>query len=82
MEYLNSYAVVYLDGAKVGEMRFPGGEVDLTAACRPGQKQVLSMLVVALPLKAVHDVFQRHRRRAAGGGPSASGGDSAAMCTW
>ncbi|MGO8789875.1 MAG: glycoside hydrolase family 2 TIM barrel-domain containing protein [Terriglobia bacterium] len=53
VEYLNSYAVVYLDGTKVGEMRFPGGEVDLTAACRPGQKYLLSLLVVAMPLKAV-----------------------------
>jgi len=51
--YLNSYAVVYLDGAKVGEMRFPGGDVDLTGICRPGQKQLLSMFVAALPLKAV-----------------------------
>jgi len=25
-EYLNSYAVVYIDGAKVGELRFPWGE--------------------------------------------------------
>ena len=53
VEYLNSYAVVYLDGTKVGEIRFPGGEVDLTSACRPGQKQVLSLLVMAMPLKAV-----------------------------
>jgi len=51
--YLNSQAVVYLDGAKVGDLRFPYGEVDLTAACRPGQKQILSMLVAALPLRAV-----------------------------
>jgi len=51
--YLNSYAVVYLDGAKVGEMRFPAGEIDLTATCRPGQTRTLSMFVAALPLKAV-----------------------------
>ncbi|MGA2673097.1 MAG: glycoside hydrolase family 2 TIM barrel-domain containing protein [Terracidiphilus sp.] len=51
--YLNSYAVVYLDGAKVGEMRFPCGEVDLTGICRPGQKQLLSIFVAAMPLKAV-----------------------------
>ena len=51
--YVNSYAVVYLDGAKVGEMRFPGGDIDLTGICRPGQKQMLSMFVVAIPLKAV-----------------------------
>jgi len=50
---LNSYAAVYVDGAKAGELRFPGGEVDLTAACRPGQTHVLSVLVVALPLEGV-----------------------------
>ncbi len=52
-EYLNSYAAVYVDGTKVGEMRYPWGEVDLTSACRPGQTHVLSMLVVAMPLNAV-----------------------------
>src|SRR5438876_763372 len=31
-EYLNSLAVVYLDGKRVGEIRFPAGEVDLTSA--------------------------------------------------
>jgi hypothetical protein len=52
-EYVNSLAVVYLDGKKVGEIRFPAGEVDVTAACRPGGVHVLSLLVVALPLQAV-----------------------------
>ena len=51
--YVNSYAVVYLDGARVGEMRFPGGDIDLTGICRPGQRQMLSMFVAAMPLKAV-----------------------------
>ena len=50
---LNSYAAVYLDGKKAGELRFPGGELDLTAQCRPGATQTLSMLVIALPLHAV-----------------------------
>jgi len=53
IEYLNSYAAVYVDGAKAGEVRFPGGEVDLTSACRPGGTYRLSLLVVALPLKGV-----------------------------
>lgn len=53
VEYLNSYAAVYMDGKRVGELRFPGGEVDLTASCRPGETHVLSLLVVAMPLKAV-----------------------------
>jgi beta-galactosidase len=52
-EYLNSYAAVYIDGRKTGEIRFPGGEADLTLACRPGGKYVLSLLVVAMPLKGV-----------------------------
>ena len=53
VEYLNSYAVVYLDGKRVGEIRFPAGEVDLTPVCRPGATHVLSVLVVAMPLKGV-----------------------------
>lgn len=53
VEYLNSYAVVFVDSKKVGEIRFPGGEVDLTRDCRPGGKHVLSILVIAMPLKGV-----------------------------
>lgn len=52
-EYLNSYAVVYVDGKRAGEMRFPAGEVDLTPLCRPGGKYVLTLMVEAMPLKAV-----------------------------
>jgi len=52
-EYLNSFAAVYVDGKKAGEIQFPAGEVDLTAMCRPGGKHVLSLLVVAMPLKGV-----------------------------
>ncbi len=52
-EVVNSFAVVYVDGKKAGEIRFPAGEVDLTPACRPGGKHVLSLRVAAMPLKAV-----------------------------
>ncbi len=52
-EYVNSFALVYVDGKKVGEVHFPASEADLTAACRPGGKHVLSLLVIALPLKGV-----------------------------
>jgi hypothetical protein len=52
-EYLNSYAAVYLDGKRVGEIRFPAGELEVTSACRPGATHVLSVLVVAMPLKGV-----------------------------
>ncbi len=53
VEYLNSYAAVFVDGAKKGEIYFPGGEVDLSAACGPGTAHRLSLLVIALPLKGV-----------------------------
>ena len=52
-ENLNSYAIVYLDGSKVGSIYFPAGEVDITSACRPGEKQVLSLKTRAAPLDAV-----------------------------
>ncbi|HXT41921.1 MAG TPA: glycoside hydrolase family 2 TIM barrel-domain containing protein [Candidatus Angelobacter sp.] len=52
-EYLNSFAAVFVDGVKAGEIHFPGGDLDLTAVCRPGAKHRLSLLVVALPLKGV-----------------------------
>ncbi len=55
--YLNSYAAVYVDGRKVGEIRFPAGQVDLSAAVRPGATHVLSLLVVAMPLKAVMESY-------------------------
>ena len=57
MEYLNSYAAVYVDGRKVGEIRFPAGQVDLSAVVRPGATHVLSLLVVAMPLKAVMESY-------------------------
>jgi hypothetical protein len=53
LEYVNSFAIVYVDGKKAGEVRYPAGDLDLTAACRPGQTHVVSLLVVAMPLKGV-----------------------------
>ena len=51
-ETLNSLALVFVDGKRVGEIRFPGGEMDITAVCRPGSSHLLSLLVVSLPLAA------------------------------
>jgi beta-galactosidase len=56
-EYVNSFATVWIDGKKIGQVRFPAGEVDLTAACPPGTSHVLSISVLAVPLKAVRDSF-------------------------
>jgi hypothetical protein len=52
-EYVNSLAIVYVDGARAGAIRYPAGEVDVTATCRPGGKHVISLQVHALPLKGV-----------------------------
>ncbi len=52
-EYVNSFATVFVDGTKAGEIRFPAGEVDVSQLCRPGGKHVVSLLVLALPLKSV-----------------------------
>lgn len=55
-EYVSSYAGVYVDGEQVGEIYFPGGELDITAACRPGAKQALSLFTAAMPLhKRIED---------------------------
>src|SRR5687767_1224743 len=53
LEHLNSFAAVYLDGIRRGELSFPGGELDLTDHLQPGRSHRLSLLVVALPLKGV-----------------------------
>jgi beta-galactosidase len=50
---INSFAEVFVDGAKAGEMRYPAGEVDLTQWCRPGQSHTIAMQVTAMPLKEV-----------------------------
>jgi len=50
-EYLSSFAAVYVNGQKAGELHFPAGELDLSEVLRPGGRHVLSLLVVALPLK-------------------------------
>ena len=53
MEYLNSNAIVYIDGQKAGELWFPWGELDLTPLCKAGRKHLLSMKVNAYPMKDV-----------------------------
>jgi len=56
-EQLNSRATVFIDGRRVGQVLFPGGEADISAACRPGDKHVLSLYVEAMPLSEVVAVF-------------------------
>ena len=65
VEYLNSYAAVFVDGKQAGEIMFPGGEVDLTSNCKVGSNHVLSMLVIAMPLI---DVVLSHKNKPLTGG--------------
>ena len=57
LEYLNSSALVFIDGVRAGEILFPSGELDLTAMCPPGKKYTISMKVTALPLQDVVAVY-------------------------
>jgi hypothetical protein len=57
VEYLNSFAVIYLDGREIGQLRFPAGKLDVSDVVRPGTTHTLSLLVVALPLKAVMESY-------------------------
>jgi hypothetical protein len=51
--YLNSLANVFLDGRPAGELRFPGGELDLgNSGLTPGPHE-LSLRVAAVPLNAL-----------------------------
>ena len=56
-EYLNSVAILYIDGQKAGKMQFPGGELDISSLCHAGNKHVLTMLVIAAPLNEITLLF-------------------------
>ena len=40
-------ALVYVDGKRAGQLKWPGGELDLTAFCAPGKTTRLTLLVEA-----------------------------------
>jgi hypothetical protein len=43
-DYLNSFAAVYVDGKRAGEIRFPGGEVEITSAWPAGRQALAQCL--------------------------------------
>jgi beta-galactosidase len=57
IDCLNSYAKAYVDGREAGSVYYPSGELDVTSLCRPGQTQMLTLLVVAAPLRATMMAF-------------------------
>ncbi len=42
-EYVNSYVIAFVDGKKAGEIRFPAGEVDLSARCAGRERRTSSV---------------------------------------
>ena len=57
-DYVNSFATVFIDGLKVGQIRYPAGEVDLSQVCQPGQRYRLSIHVIAMPLRGVMESYR------------------------
>ncbi len=55
--WVNSYAQVFVDGVKAGDIVFPGGEADVTALCKPGQRQQLAIHLFGRPLTADKSYF-------------------------
>ena len=53
VEYLNSYAAVYVDGKKAGETPLSRRRTRSDGRLPAGRQASLSMLVMAMPLKAV-----------------------------
>jgi len=57
VEWLNSYARVFVDGKEAATLVFPGGEADITAACTPGRTHTLAIQVFARPLNRDYTAF-------------------------
>jgi hypothetical protein len=53
MDYINSNAIVFVDGQKAGELWYPAGDLDLTSFCKPGEKHTITIKLNAVPLKDV-----------------------------
>ena len=54
---VQTHAEVFIDNKPVGEVWFPGGEVELTEALTPGTKQTLSILLTARPMAEEKKIF-------------------------
>jgi beta-galactosidase len=47
LDKVNTDAIVFLDRKKVGEIKWPYGEVEITEFVKPGEKHILDILVLA-----------------------------------
>lgn len=56
---VSTEAVVYVNGARCGVVRWPAGEVDITSAVVPGRQATLRLLVAATPSEDEAEAFLR-----------------------
>jgi len=56
-EMIQTHCTIYINGEEIGDIIFPGGEVDITSAVTPGQKATLAILHTARPLETATDTF-------------------------
>ncbi len=54
---LQTHALVFVDNCRVGEVWFPGGELELSSVIKPGHEQTLAILVTGRPLAKEKKVF-------------------------
>jgi len=50
-------ATIFLDNKQIGEVWFPGGDIELTDSVIPGKKQTLSILLTARPMTGEKKIF-------------------------
>ncbi len=54
---LQTHVRAFVDGVACGELWYPGGELDLTGALKPGREQEVALRVTARPLTAERNAF-------------------------
>lgn len=59
---IQTRATVWIDGAQIGEIYFPGGRLDITSRVRPGARHALAVLLTARPLDPESNVFMAPER--------------------
>jgi hypothetical protein len=59
---LQTHVKAFVDGVAVGELWYPGGELDITQAITPGKQQEIALLVTARPMSAETQSFMAPER--------------------
>lgn len=59
---LQTHVKAFVDGVEVGQLWYPGGELDVTRAIKPGTEQEFALLVTARPMSAETQSFMAPER--------------------